>query len=99
MNDVFAHILFPLSIGGVGGFLIGYALKKVIKVFLVFFGLYLLSLYCLVYVEVIRVNNEKLFETFSSLLTYAVGFIPNTLAYLPISGSFALGFTLGIVKG
>jgi uncharacterized membrane protein (Fun14 family) len=99
MNDVFAHILFPLSIGGVGGFLIGYAMKKAIKVLLVFFGLYLLSLYYLVYVEVIRVNNEKLFEIFSSLLTYAVGFLANTLAYLPISGSFALGFTLGIVKG
>jgi uncharacterized membrane protein (Fun14 family) len=99
MNDVFTHILFPLSIGGVGGFLIGYAMKKVIKVLLIFFGLYLLSLYYLAYVEVIRVNNERLFETFSSLITYAVGFLANTLVYLPISGSFAFGFTLGIMKG
>jgi len=36
MNDFFAHLLFPLSIGGVGGFLIGYAMKKVIKILLVF---------------------------------------------------------------
>jgi uncharacterized membrane protein (Fun14 family) len=53
----------------------------------------------LVYVGVIRVNNEKLFEIFSSLLTYAIDFLANTLVYFPISGSFALGFTLGIVKG
>jgi len=99
MNDIFTQILFSLSIGGVGGFLIGYATKKIIKILMVLLGLYALSLFYLMHVEVIKLNSEKLLETMSSLVAQIVGFLSSTLTYLPLSGSFAAGFTLGIVKG
>ena len=99
MNDFFTQILFSLSIGGVGGFFIGYATKKIIKILMVLLGLYALSLFYLMHVEVIKLNSEKLLETMSSLVAQIVGFFSSTLTYLPLSGSFAAGFTLGIVKG
>jgi uncharacterized membrane protein (Fun14 family) len=97
--DFFTQILFSLSIGGAGGFLIGYATKKIIKILMVLLGLYALSLFYLMHVEVIKLNSEKLLETMSSLVAQIVGFFSSTLTYLPLSGSFAAGFTLGIVKG
>jgi uncharacterized membrane protein (Fun14 family) len=99
ISDFFTQILFSLSIGGVGGFLIGYATKKIIKILMVLLGLYALSLFYLMHVEVIKLNSEKLLETVSSLVAQIVGFLSSTLTYLPLSGSFAAGFTLGIVKG
>jgi uncharacterized membrane protein (Fun14 family) len=99
ISDFFTQILFSLSIGGVGGFLIGYATKKIIKILMVLLGLYALSLFYLMHVEVIKLNSEKLLETISSLVAQIVGFFLSTLTYLPLSGSFAAGFTLGIVKG
>jgi len=79
--------------------LIGYATKKIIKILMVLLGLYALSLFYLMHVEVIKLNSEKLLETISSLVAQIVGFFLSTLTYLPLSGGFAAGFTLGIVKG
>lgn len=99
MNDIFTNILFPLSMGGAGGFLIGYATKKIIKILMFFLGLYALSLFYLAHIEVIKLNSEKVLESISSLFAQIAGFFSSTTAYLPLSGSFAAGFVLGIMKG
>ena len=79
--------------------MIGYATKKIIKIFMVLLGLYALSLFYLMHIEVIKLNSEKLLETTSSFVVQIVGFFFSTVTILPLSGSFAAGFTLGIVKG
>jgi len=99
MNDLLTNVLFPLSTGGAGGFLIGYATKKIVKILMFFLGLCSLSLFYLVHIGVIDINSEKLAEATSSLLAQAAGFFSATIAYLPFSGSFAAGFALGIMKG
>lgn len=99
MSDIFTNVLFPLSTGGAGGFLIGYAAKKIVKILMFFLGLYSLSLFYLMHVGVIDINSEKLAEATSGLLTQAAGFFSAAIAYLPLSGSFATGFALGIMKG
>ncbi len=99
MSDAFTNILFPLSTGGAGGFLIGYATKKIVKILMFFLGLGSLSLFYLVHIGMIDINSEKLAEATSSLLAQAAGFFSATMAYLPFSGSFAAGFALGIMKG
>jgi uncharacterized membrane protein (Fun14 family) len=99
MSDLFTNIFFPLSIGGTGGFLIGYAIKKIGKILMLFLGLYSLSLFYLAHIGVIDINSEKLAEAASNLLAQAAGFISAAIAYLPFSGSFAAGFALGIMKG
>jgi uncharacterized membrane protein (Fun14 family) len=99
MSNVFNNILFPLSTGGVGGFLIGYATKKIVKILMFFLGLCSLFLFYLVHIGVIDINSQKLAEATSSLLAQTAGFFSAAIAYLPFSGSFATGFALGIMKG
>jgi uncharacterized membrane protein (Fun14 family) len=99
MSDLFTNILFPLSTGGTGGFLIGYATKKILKILMLFLGLYSLSLFYLAHIGVIEINSEKLAEATSSLLAKTAGFMSAAIAYLPFSGSFLAGFALGIIKG
>jgi uncharacterized membrane protein (Fun14 family) len=99
MSDLFTNILFPLSTGGAGGFLIGYATKKIVKILMFFLGLCSLFLFYLVHIEVIDINSDKLAEATSSLLAQTAGFLSATIAYLPFSGSFVAGFALGIMKG
>lgn len=99
MSDAFTNILFPLSTGGAGGFLIGYATKKIVKILMFFLGLGSLSLFYLAHIGVIDINSEKLAEATSSLLAQTAGFFSATMAYLPFSGSFVAGFALGIMKG
>jgi len=99
MSDLFTNILFPLSTGGAGGFLIGYAIKKIVKILMFFLGLCSLSLFYLVHIGVIDINSDKLAEATSSLLAQTAGFLSATIVYLPFSGSFVTGFALGIMKG
>ena len=99
MFDFFSQFILSLGIGGFGGFFIGFATKKIIKILIVLVGLYLLSLFYLMHIEVIKIDATKLMETSSGILSQIIDFSLSTLAYLPISGSFAFGFILGIVKG
>ncbi len=99
MSDIFTNILFPLSSGAAGGFLIGYAAKKILKILMFFLGLYLFSLFYLAHIGVIEINSEKLVELTSSILAQTAGLFSSFIAYLPFSGSFATGFALGIMKG
>ena len=99
MSDLFTNVLFPLSTGGAGGFLIGYAAKKLVKILMFFLGLGALSLLYLAHTGVIDINSQKLAEATSSILAQAASFLSATITYLPFSGSFAAGFVLGIIKG
>ena len=99
MSALIPKFFFSFGIGGIGGFLVGYATKKILKILLVIIGLYLLSLFYLMHIQIITIDTTKLWETSANTLTQIINFLGSTLVYLPISGSFALGFTLGIYKG
>ena len=99
MIGIFNDLLFFLGFGGLGGFFIGFAIKKIIKILVVLIGLYLLSLFYLVNIEVIKINPTKFLETSSSFITQIFNFLLTTTPYLAISSSFTLGFLLGIIKG
>ena len=99
MSALISQLLFSFGIGGIGGFLIGYATKKLVKILIIIMGLYLLSLFYLMHIQIITIDTTKLWETSANTLTQIINFLGSTLVYLPISGSFAVGFTLGIYKG
>jgi uncharacterized membrane protein (Fun14 family) len=91
--------LAQLSTGGVGGFLAGYAIKKIIKLALFFMGLGFLSLLYLSQKEIVSINYEKIIDAISTYLAEAPGFLSTAMAILPLTSSFAAGFALGIWKG
>jgi uncharacterized membrane protein (Fun14 family) len=99
MIDFFTQLLLSLGIGGFGGFFIGFLTKKIIKILMIIAGLYLLSLFYLMNMKIITIDLTQLLATSSDIITQIINFLLQTLPYLPISGSFTLGFVLGITKG
>ncbi|MFQ5758914.1 MAG: FUN14 domain-containing protein [Candidatus Bathyarchaeia archaeon] len=96
---LFLPQLAQLSTGGVGGFLAGYAIKKVVKIIVFFLGLGFLSLLFLSQRGIISIDYEKLIHAISTSLTDVTGFLSTTITFLPLASSFAAGFALGIWKG
>jgi uncharacterized membrane protein (Fun14 family) len=104
----------PVTVGGgfFAGILIGYALKKVVKVVAVIVGLFFAGLAYLQYQQVININWNKLqavSQTTVTTLANATMQIPgfnnsdHTAALsnlgIPLTGSVSVGFTLGFLKG
>jgi len=102
MSEVFAPILFQLGAGGILGFIVGYAIKKVLKILAVVAGLFALALIYLAYIDIISVNYGKLTEAIERLLSglgEASQLVSPIVANLPFAGSFLVGAALGLKKG
>jgi uncharacterized membrane protein (Fun14 family) len=103
-----ASIGTSLGIGGIAGFLIGYAIKKVIKIMMVITGLFLAALLYLSYQGILTVNWDKLEASATAATTMATSSIPGLSNQImpivqnfgiPLTGSFAGAFVLGFMKG
>lgn len=97
VNDSLLPILFQIGIGGIGGFLIGYAMRKVIKVALIV-GVVVFSLIFLAYTDVINVDYSGLSETASSLVNAvnpALNLLTPLFAHIPFIVSLVFGLFLG----
>ena len=101
-----SNILTPLAgeigIGGVGGFVVGYAIKKVAKILAVAIGLGFLALQYLAYIDVITINYGELREWAESAVAGSSGaqrWIADLLVHAPFGAAFACGLYLGLRKG
>jgi uncharacterized membrane protein (Fun14 family) len=101
--DFFAPLAAQLGFGGVVGFAIGYAVKKILKIIVIFIGIYFISLLYLSHVGFIKINYDRIisaFETFASKLLHGGVTIPSFMtANIPFIGSFIVGFGLGLKVG
>jgi uncharacterized membrane protein (Fun14 family) len=93
---------YQLGLGGIGGFIAGYALKKFMKIVAVIIGLFILALVYLGYKGIISVNYDELGNSVSSALGLsgqAAELITPIIAHLPFAGAFGLAFFLGFKMG
>ena len=105
-----------VTIGGgfFGGMLIGYSMKKVIKIAVVVVGLFLAALAYLQYQQIIDINWNKLqmvsqnalivlANTISHLPSIGTSFHDTAFAMssfgIPLTGSVSMGFAVGFIKG
>jgi uncharacterized membrane protein (Fun14 family) len=44
VSEVISPLVFQLGVGGIGGFVVGYALKRLSKLILILIGLFILAL-------------------------------------------------------
>jgi uncharacterized membrane protein (Fun14 family) len=98
INESFAPILFQIVIGGIGGFLIGYLIKKVLKIALLLLAI-VFSLMLLAYANIIDVDYDELSgmaSTFVTAIDPALNFITPLLANIPFIICLIIGFILGI---
>ena len=103
-----------IGIGGFLGFLMGYAIKKIIKIIIVVSGLMVGIMYYLQYNGLVALNWAKLEATLGNAMTSFNGFSLNTPflpgisdqifdaisnSGIPLTGGFAAGFAFGLSKG
>lgn len=104
-------IASSVGFGGVAGFLIGYAVKKVVKITMILVGLFVAAMAYLGYQGIITVNWDKL-ALQASNVTSGVGGAAGQAAGagdqitsalvnfgIPFTGTFAAAFVFGFMKG
>ena len=101
VSEAFAPIIFQLSIGGIGGFFIGYAIRKVVKIALIL-GIVAVFLLFLVYANVIGIDYGELVKAVSSFfetVNPVLGSLAPILLHLPLIGSLIIGLIAGYKIG
>jgi uncharacterized membrane protein (Fun14 family) len=110
--------LSTVGFGGIVGFLIGFTLKKMMKILAVVAGIFLAVLIYLESQGIMTVNWEKLQSMSQGVLSaianiVSTGQISSSTSYsapiilpttmtnvgIPLTGSAAMGFTIGFMKG
>jgi len=102
IEDVLTPIAFQGVTGFICGFVAGYALKKIAKIVAVILGVFILALMYLSHVGIVSVNYDKLFNLISSYLEHVhvpSAFTATLISYLPVVGTFTIGFAVGFKKG
>jgi len=95
-------LAYQLGLGGIGGFIAGYALKKLMKIVAIVIGLFILALVYLGYKGIITINYGELGNAVSGglgLTGQAAEWITPIIAHLPFAGAFGLGLFLGFKMG
>lgn len=102
MSEVISPLVYQLGIGGVGGFIVGYAIKKISKLIVILIGLFIIVLLYLGTSGVISINYDKLWGALEGglgLAGEAVSWLIGLISILPFVGSFLVGFVLGFKLG
>jgi uncharacterized membrane protein (Fun14 family) len=93
--------------GGVIGFLVGFALKRVMKIIAVIAGIFFAALMYLQSQNLVSVNWDKLQFASQSTVTSLANSLTDTGQIstiagnlgLPLTGGLAAGFAIGFMKG
>jgi uncharacterized membrane protein (Fun14 family) len=102
MSEVLAPIVYQLGIGGILGFFVGYAVKKLTKLVAVIIGLFAVVLIYLGYQGVISISYDRLAEMVQGLVGaagQASSVLTPIVANLPFAGSFIAGIAVGLKLG
>lgn len=102
MSEVISPLAFQLGVGGVGGFILGFALKKLSKLILFLTGMFLLVLIYLSTQGIININYGSLWSALSGLFGFAgtaYSWVIGVISLLPFAGSFVAGFLIGLKVG
>lgn len=96
-----APAVYLLGIGGIGGFFVGYGIRKITKILAITLGVFLLAAISLDYIGVFNINYDGIVELISKLFdpTQAVEVLMPLIANLPLVVSFTAGFAIGLKRG
>jgi uncharacterized membrane protein (Fun14 family) len=116
----FSPVAATIGGGFFAGILIGFALKKVVKILAIVVGLFFVGLAYLQYQQIVNINWNKLEATSQNAVTtitnattqisdhivsttssdsHATAPLAITNLGIPLTGSMAMGFAVGFMKG
>lgn len=102
MSELFPSLVYQLGIGGIGGFIVGYTIKKISKLIIFLIGLLIIVLLYLGTQGIIRINYEALWKALEGSFSFAgqaAGWLIGLISLIPFMGSFIVGFLLGFKLG
>lgn len=102
MSEVLSPLVYQLGIGGIGGFIVGYAIKKISKLIIILIGLFLIALLYLGTQGIININYGALWTALEGAFSFAgeaASWLIGLVSILPFAGSFIVGFLLGLKLG
>ena len=102
MSEIITPVVYQLGLGAIGGFVVGFALKKLSKLFFVLIGILVVVLLYLGINGIISVNYGALWTAIANALGVAGGaasWLVGLISVLPFVGSFGAGFVLGFMIG
>jgi len=92
-------LVAELGFGGVVGFVVGFALKKLLKLVLVLMGIAFAALQYLAYMGFITIHYEKIAEGFQSLVQGNLTLPTFLSTNIPFLATFLLGLGIGFKMG
>ncbi len=95
-NLLLTEALKELGFGAGIGFLLGFTIKRALKIFIFFFGLYFLSLLWLADNGVITLNITAFEKLITNALESFTAFTRVAFKALAFLSSFAVGFAVGL---
>ena len=98
MSDFLTPLMIQLGLGGIGGFFVGYLLKKVLK-FAIIIGVISFILVYLAYESSIQIDYAQLLTRIEEFATPAWNFIYPIVSQIPALGSLIVGVILGFTRG
>jgi uncharacterized membrane protein (Fun14 family) len=99
--------LFTAGSGGIAGFLVGFAIKKVMKLVAIIAGVFFGALMYLQYQGILAINWDKLQSISESMLLMIGNLINNVEPVsnitaslgIPLTGGLSAGLVIGLSKG
>lgn len=102
LTNIMSPLASELGVGGIGGFCVGYSIKKFAKIVTVVLSFCFLGLQFLAYNGIIEINYRAL-EGLALSLVGETGafqeFLVLFLAQMPFGVGFLGGLTIGLKKG
>jgi uncharacterized membrane protein (Fun14 family) len=98
MSEALIPIAYQLGVGGIGGFFVGYAVKKVTRIKIII-GVVVFSFAYLAFTKVININYDLLLNSLPGLSDSVVGLLAPFLSAFPFLSSFIVGLWFGFKKG
>ena len=102
MSEIITPVVYQLGLGAVGGFVVGFALKKIAKIFIIVLGIFIIALLYLGASNIININFGALWSAVDGWLGgagQAASWLVALIALIPFIGSFMVGFFLGFKLG
>jgi uncharacterized membrane protein (Fun14 family) len=102
LSEIITPVVYQLGLGAIGGFVVGFALKKIAKIFLIVLGIFIVALLYLGASNIIKINFGALWDAVGGWLGgagAAASWLVGLIALIPFMGSFAVGFFLGFKLG
>lgn len=101
-SNILTPIVSEIGIGGVGGFVVGYAVKKVAKIVVIALGLGFVALQYLAYKRFITIDYALMRDWMLKMMgqtTELQPLVTDIIVHIPFGASFAAGFYIGLKKG